>query len=59
MLGRIVKYNVDDAQFEEREDKGRYPQVEDTPPQLVAQPDDLSDIDIWMSMSIIYISKSK
>ena len=26
---------------------------------LVAQPDDLSDIDIWMSMSIIYISKSK
>ena len=26
---------------------------------LVAQTDDLSDIDIWMSMSIIYISKSK
>ena len=26
---------------------------------LVAQPDDLSNIDNWMSMSIIYISKSK
>ena len=25
----------------------------------MAQPDDLSDIDIWMSMLIIYISKSK
>ena len=31
MLGRIVKSNMDDAQYEEREDKGRYPQVEDPP----------------------------
>ena len=26
---------------------------------LIAQPDDLSDIDIWISMSILYISKSQ
>ena len=26
---------------------------------LIAQPDDLSDIDIWISMSIIYITAVK